>query len=195
MFLITLTISLCFILSIKSQIYTGVVTNLLGDNSITITIDYNLDIVELTLNGTITTWNGFGFGNTGMSGTYAIITEYDPLDVSQGIVHEFTLQNFNAGTQYSTPEITVISDEIIISPTRRCVKVTRSISGIYTFPNPPINSLTPFEIDVITAIGPQPSNFITSPGHRTNRASGHCSFIVFLLFCIILNIFINKNYG
>ncbi len=83
---------------------------MVADIALSLTIDYTANTVVMQSHGPSKIWHGFGFGNTVMDGTYSIIMEYTTNDFSEGLVTEFGLGNHRAGTTYTNPTLTILSD-------------------------------------------------------------------------------------
>jgi len=160
-------LSLCFSIIVShAQTYHGFAT-IIHQNSVELSINYDTNMVDIIMRGPINFWNGYGFGSTRMSRTYAIIIEYDQNNHFHAFMSEYTLANHRAGSRHLTPEATLLSDTE--SGQIRTVKVSRPIVGEYTFPNPPKSADIPFRIDLISAIG---SSSSYSSHTFLNRASG-----------------------
>lgn len=135
-------------------------------NSVTLTIDYDNDIVEIIYQGQDSGYNGIGFGNNIMDGTYAIIMDYiiNQNAPPQPIVFETILGDHQPGIQQDIPEITTQSDDFDPNTFYRTITVTRSINGNqYSFPSKPTNINENIILPIIAAIGPEYDFYIARP--------------------------------
>ena len=160
----------------NQNVYTGRI-DLLPDqfnnarNFAEVTIDYNNNRVEIVYEGTDNAWNGIGFGQQVMEGSYAIIMDYDQ---GQEIVFETILGDHQPGDQLSNSNLNVELDLFngsIPNQPRRRITVSRPIQAAeadigYSFPDQPQQgSPEPVIIPIIAAQGPG-YNFYVPPTNR-----------------------------
>eukprot|EP01083_Nonionella_stella_P019590 54405_1 len=152
-------LSLCLFHANNGIILTSDTFTMMETNTVNITIDTKLNLVdiELSILSTSAVWKAFGFGSNVMLDTYSIILDY-ALPGETSIVLETTLAQRSIGTVYTVPEITVSSDTN--DGTTRTVHIQRPIDGTYSFPTAPTALF-----NVISAIG-QKSNFQRCSGQR-----------------------------
>jgi hypothetical protein len=142
----------------KSTILQGSAT-ILDDNSVTVEIDTETNLVDITLEGTIDVWNGFGFGDDVMQNTYCIIMDYH-FSTKDPLVFPVKLGKHRPGAKNSKSFLTVLSDTQ--DGSTRTVKIQRPIkASSFNFPTKETS------MDIISAIGPA-SDYFFSPRHSFN---------------------------
>ena len=146
-----------------------------------VTIDYDINQVEIIYEGTDNAWNGIGFGQNVMNRSYAIIMDYDQSDPQnpQPIVFETVLGFHNPGNQLVVSNLDTRSDEFDANTIQRRITVTRPIKPAneigFTFPENPTTSQT-ITIPIIAAQGPGYQFFI-SPSNRHSFFDREPSYI------------------
>lgn len=134
---------ICLFSRLSGQILSGsIVVNSAQNMSLDVTLNTNLNEVILTLKGPNSTWFAYGFDNSIMDGTYALVVD------GNGIVDERKLASQSAGFGLNS---SIVSTSVSVLGNMRTVVLSRPISATggnhFNFP------IVPSSILLIWAFG------------------------------------------